>query len=161
GKPNLLASDLGNDFLDQAVSGTHIYNFNSNLLNSASFAYNRNYGLTSSGAPFNLSDIGVNIAGPKPPEIFLEVPGFFTVGTGRRRAIVRQNFNFTDSVHWIRGTHEFFFGGDFLRVRLDAQNAFRQSGQFRFQGTSYTGNALADFMVGRVARFIQGGGEYI
>jgi len=61
----------------------------------------------------------------------------------------------------IRGTHEFFFGGDFLRVRVDAENAFRQSGQFRFQGTSFTGNALADFLVGRVSRFIQGGGEYI
>ena len=160
GRPNLLAADLGSNFFDQAVSGTHIFNIAPNLLNSASFAYNRNNGVTSSGAPFNMSDIGVNIAGPKPPELFLEVPGFFTIGTGRRRAVVRQTFNFTDTVHWIHGTHEFFFGGDFLRMRLDGENVYRQSGQFRFQGTSYTGNALADFLVGRVARFIQGGGEF-
>ncbi len=160
GKPNLLAADLGSNFFNQAVSGTHIFNFGPNLLNSASFAYNRNNGVTSSGAPFNMSDIGVNIAGPKPPELYLEVSGYFTVGTGRRRAVVRQTWNFTDSLHWIRGTHEIFLGGDFLRIRLDGENVYRQSGQFRFQGTSYTGHALADFMVGHLARFIQGGGEF-
>ncbi len=36
GTPNLLAADLGTNFFDQAVSGTHIFNFGPNLLNSAS-----------------------------------------------------------------------------------------------------------------------------
>ena len=138
----------------------HTYNFGPNLLNTFTFAYNRNAGTTSSGAPFNLSDIGVNIAGPTPPEIFMSVAGYFTISTGRLRAIVRQNFDFEDSLHWIHGIHEVFLGGELLRVRLDGKNAFRQSGQFNFSGTSYSGNALSDFTLGQVQRFIQGGGEY-
>ena len=71
GRPNLLAANLGTDLLDQAISMNHTNNFGPNLLNTFTFAYNRNAGTTSSGAPFNLSDIGVNIAGPTPPEIFM------------------------------------------------------------------------------------------
>jgi hypothetical protein len=34
------------------------------------------------------------------------------------------------------------------------------SGDFRFRGTTYSGNAEADFMLGWVDRFIQGGGDF-
>jgi hypothetical protein len=160
-KDNLLLATIGNDFTDQNVTVGHTYTFNPQLLNQFLFSYNRNAGSTTTGAPFSLGDIGVNIASPKQPEIYLDVPGFFFISTGRYRNIIRQNFHFADSVHWIRGRHEVIFGGDFLRVRVDAKNLFRQSGQFRFRGNNYSGYALADFMLGTVDRFIQGGGEFI
>jgi hypothetical protein len=132
-----------------------------NVLNSAVFSYNRNNGTRASGAPFGLRSIGVDIAESKPePEVRFEIPGFFSVNTGTPGQFSRQNFHFADSMHWIHGTHEIAFGGDFLRMKVDLINTFRQSGRFRFRGSNYTGNALADFMVGRVERFQQGGGEF-
>jgi Carboxypeptidase regulatory-like domain len=161
GDTNLLLATIGNDFTNQSVTLNHTYTFSPTLLNQFLFAYNRNAGSTTTGAPFSLGDVGVNIASPSQPEIFLQIPDYFSISTGRYRNIIRQNYNFADSVHWIHGKHEFFFGGDFLRVRVDAKNLFRQSGQFRFRGTNFSGNPLADFMLGAVERFIQGGGEFI
>ena len=72
----------------------------------------------------------------------------------------RQNFHFADSLHWIKGSHEIAFGGDLMKMQVDLNNTFRQTGKFRFRGTSYSGDPRSDFLVGTVERFIQGGGEY-
>src|SRR5262249_3825383 len=145
---------------NQGASVSHTYNFSPNLLNSFVFSYNRNAGQRGSAAPFSLPSIGVNIANPNPPEINIEVSNFFTINTGTLGAFNRQNFHFANSTHWVRGTHEIAFGGALLRMKVDLINTFRQSGRFRFRGTSYSGYGPADFMLGAVERFIQGGGEY-
>jgi hypothetical protein len=51
------------------------------------------------------------------------------------------------------------FGGEILRSANDIKNHFRTMGQFSFDG-SISGNAMADFMLGDVYQFWQGGGEY-
>ncbi len=43
---------------------------------------------------------------------------------------------------------------------MDLANSYRQSGQFRFRTTGYSGDPRSDFFLGTVERFIQGGGEY-
>ena len=160
GEKDLVRASAGRTFLNQSVSVNHTYTFSSTLLNNFIFSYNRNNGSRVSAAPFSLSSIGVNIANPPQPEIAISVSGFFSIGTGTFGEFSRQNFHFSDTAHWVRGKHDLSFGGDFLRMKVDLNNTFRQSGNFRFRGSNLSGHPLADFLLGSVERFIQGGGEY-
>ncbi|HZT29588.1 MAG TPA: carboxypeptidase regulatory-like domain-containing protein [Bryobacteraceae bacterium] len=160
GKPDLVASARGFTDRDQSVSVSHTYNFSPSLLNSAIFSYNRINGTIISGAPFSWTDLGIPIASSTPPELTLSVAGYFSVGTGHPGEFNRQNFHFTDSVHWIRGGHEIAIGGDIMKMQVDLINTYRQNANYRFRGAGYSGDPRADFMLGWADRFIQGGGEY-
>jgi hypothetical protein len=160
GAQNLVRSAGGFNYFNQSASVGHNFNFSPRLLNSFVASWNYNDGNAQSGAPFSLPSIGLPIASQTPPEIRVEVTSFFTINTGAPGQFLRENYHVSDSVHWIVGTHEISFGGDFLRMKVDLRNSFRQGGRFRFRGTAYSGDARADFLVGFLDRFQQGGGEY-
>jgi Carboxypeptidase regulatory-like domain len=160
GAQDLVRSAGGFNFFNQSASFGHNYNFSPHLLNSFIASWNYNDGNAQSGAPFSLPSIGLPIATQTPPEIRVEVTSFFTINTGAPGEFLRENYHFSDSVHWIAGKHDVSFGGDFLRMKVDLLNSFRQGGRFRFRGTTYSGDARADFLVGFLDRFQQGGGEY-
>jgi hypothetical protein len=160
GSQNILTSTRGYDLFDQGAAFTHTYTFTPALLNSFIFSYNRNNGTVVSGAPFSWTDLGIGVASTTPPELQLSVSGYFSVGSGHPTKIGRNDYHISDSLHWVVGAHELAFGGDYLKENVDLVNTFRQNAQFTFSTTQYTGNALSDFMLGDVRRFIQGGGEY-
>ena len=160
GTTSLIAAKGGFTDLDQSASFSHTYNIRPTLLNSFIFSYNRINGTIISGAPFSFADVGIPIAHSTPAELALTVTGYFSFATGHPGAFNRQNFHFSDSLHWIRGRHEIAIGGDFMKMQVDLINTYRQNANFRFRGTSYSGDPRADFLVGVVDRFIQGGGEY-
>jgi hypothetical protein len=160
GKVSLVASGPGFTYFDQGASFNYTFTPSPTLLNNVLFSYNRNDTKRVSAAPFGVNTIGVNIAQPPVPEISLAVTGFFSIATGRQGEFDRPAYDFSDNAHWIHGVHEISFGGEVLRVQTDVNNTFRQSGDFRFRGTTYSGNAEADFLLGSVDRFIQGGGDF-
>ena len=160
GKVNLVASGPGFTYFDQGVAFNYTFTPRPTLLNNFLFSYNRNDTKRVSAAPFGVNTIGVNIAQPPVPEISLSVTNFFSISTGRQGEFDRPAYDFSDNAHWVRGIHELSFGGELLRVHTDVNNTFRQSGDFRFRGTTYSGNAAADFLLGWLDRFIQGGGDY-
>jgi len=160
GKINLVASGPGFTYHDRGVSINHTYTPSPSLLNNVLFSYNDNDTKRVSAAPFGVNTIGVNIANPSVPEISIAVSGFFSIATGRQGEFDRPAYDFSDNAHWVHGIHEISFGGELLRVRTDVDNTFRQSGDFRFRGTTYSGNAAADFLLEWVDRFIQGGGDF-
>ena len=157
---NILAAAQGRDWRNQNVGASDTYTFGPNLINSLTFAYGRTNTTVVSGAPYSLPDLGVKIAQTTPPEITLSVSGYFSIGTGHPGLFARQSYNISDNVHYIRGMHELSMGFDYLKMNIDLINTYRQNGNFRFRGTSYSGNAMSDFFLGKVERFIQGGGEY-
>jgi hypothetical protein len=160
GKVNLVASGPGFKYSVQAVSFNYTFTPRPNLLNNVLFSYNRNDTKRVSAAPFGVNTIGVNVAQPPVPEISLSVTSFFSIATGRQGEFDRPAYDFSDNAHWIHGVHEISFGGELLKIQTNVDNTFRQSGDFRFRGTTYSGNAEADFLLGAVDRFIQGGGDY-
>lgn len=160
GATSLIAARGGFTDRNQSASFSHTYNVRPTLLNSFIFSFNRLNGTILSGSPFSLPDLGIPIASTTPPEIIVQISGYFSIGTGHPGNFNRQNFHFTDSLHWIRGKHEIAIGGDLMKMQVDLINTFRQNGQFRFRGSSYSGDPRSDFMAGFVDRFIQGGGEY-
>jgi TonB dependent receptor len=56
---------------------------------------------------------------------------------------------------WITGRHAFRFGGMGLHQSQRLQTQFQTSGVFTFDGT-FTGNAVADYLLGRPVAFRQG-----
>jgi hypothetical protein len=67
---------------------------------------------------------------------------------------------------WIKGAHSFSFGAQWTRPRTDGDGTFQSNGNVQFTGlfTSGTGNAngglnMADFVLGQVNRFRQGGSQ--
>src|SRR6185436_1388802 len=148
GAKDLVRGTGGREFFSQSASVSDTYTVTTRLINSLIFSYNYNNGLATSGAPFSLKSIGVDIAGPTPPEINVQVAGYFSLSSGAPGEFKRENFHFADTVHWVRGSHDIAFGGDFLRMKVDLNNSYRQAGRFRFRGSSYSGDPRADFLLG-------------
>lgn len=160
GQQDLIRSAGGFEFFNQSASISHTYTASPTLVNNFIASWNYNDGNALSGAPFSLPSIGMPIATQTPPEIRVEVTNYFTINTGAPGQFLRENYHFSDSAHWILGKHEIAFGGDFLRMKVDLNNSFRQGGRFRFRGTRFSGDPRSDFLVGMLDRFQQGGGEY-
>jgi len=160
GSQSIITSGRGADDWDQGVSVSDTYTISPTLLNSAIFSYNRNNGTVVSGAPFSFASLGIPIASTTPPELTLSVSGFFSISSGHPGKFNRNNFNYSDSIHWVHGAHEIAIGGDFVRINVGLNNTYRQNGGFTFATTQNSGNPFADFLIGDVNRFIQGGGEF-
>jgi outer membrane receptor protein involved in Fe transport len=144
-------------------SGNHLYTFSSTLINSATIA--RRYRARFDDwdgfeYPINFQTAGVkNIAINQPAGMIVNVSGFFNISTAWPYEIEDGDWHFSDTLTWVRGQHEFKFGGEFIRSTNEIRNHFRTMGQYTFDG-NVTGNAMADFLLGGAYNFLQGGGEY-
>lgn len=157
----LFRSSRGVDLPTKTTSFNDTMTLGPTLLNSFIASYTRNSSGVLSGAPFDYSALGIkNVATTDPAELVIAASGYFSVNTGHPGSFVRDTFQVADSLHWIKGKHEIAVGGDYLRSNFEGTNTYRQNGQYRFRGTSYSGNPLTDVVLGYVDRFIQGGGEY-
>ena len=161
----LAATSAGNAVRVQNVSANHTYTMRPNLMLTSTFGLNRQRGGSLSSAPFSFADAGVKIANAgqsalaAPPELIVNVTGAFSLGTNHLGDFDRGDVTIRENLTWIRGAHEFHFGGEAVRVSNHIINTFRMDGNFTFNG-QLTGDGLADFMVGRSSQFIQGGGEF-
>ena len=81
------------------------------------------------------------------------------MGANATATFVRNNFEATDTMRYIHGRHSLSFGGLVARERMDIVNQIDQYGMFTFNG-SVTGNAMADFLLGRMQTFLQGSGQF-
>jgi hypothetical protein len=161
-KTNLLQARPGQDFTYQALSGSDTYTFTPTLINTFLVSYDRNAGNTGTGAPFGLNSLGSAVPAPTntAPEIRISVgSGLWSIETNHFRQINRASLQFADTIHWIHGKHEIALGGDYIRQTLDEQNAYYESGRFRFD-RNLSGSPLADLVLGDASRFQQGGGEW-
>jgi len=110
--------------------------------------------------PFTYADAGVKgIAVADPPAVRINVSGHFLARPGQEYDKLDKDIHFSNTVTQIRGSHELKFGGEVIRSYNDIRNKYRTMGIFNFNGFA-SGHAMADFMLGRVRSFQQGGGEY-
>ncbi len=133
---------------------TDTYTFRPNLLNTASVSYNRKaWSQANSGTPFkNPMDAGVNIPNPVYPNNYpskATVNGRFIAGPSLQGPLTLENvYEYADTVNWIKGKHDLKFGIEYMHTRFGPDFAGFDNGLFTFNG-QYTGNALADFLLGR------------
>jgi len=80
--------------------------------------------------------------------------GFSTIGPQR---LVDNTFTYADTLTWVRGKHNYKFGGGFSAFQNNTFFAFTVDGQFQFVGANgaYSQNSFADFLLGLPAQYTQ------
>lgn len=159
GKNVLTTTTPGNKQRAQTMTLGDTYTLSPSMVNSfhATFTRRRN----NRGAAPNLIsplDLGINQYVAIPHYINLAVsnyninagcgtcaPGFFNVN----------NYQVSDDFLYIKSKHQIGFGFDYRRVFLNINNAQQVNGIQNFNG-AWTGDALADLMIGKMSSFVQG-----
>ena len=160
-KTNILQDiNQGNKVRVQTVSINHRYAGSPNLLLNTWVGYHRQIGGSLSAAPFSFPDAGVNIAAPTPPELRVAVGGAFAINTGHIGDFNRTGWTIRHGVTLVKGNHQLQFGGEAVRIGVNVKNTYHQSGLYSFSN-QFTGDNLADFLVGQATSFLQGGGEFM
>lgn len=72
---------------------------------------------------------------------------------------VSTNYQLSEEISLIRGPHQIAFGVTAANMRLASLSNFQRNGNFTFNG-QVTGNALADFMLGKPSAFTQNNGQF-
>jgi hypothetical protein len=159
---NILTYADGSKITNQnwLIHETHV--FRSTLVNDFRFSYAREKASRGPAADVpSVETLGSQI--PFQPDVNaiqqIRVNGFFNFGDNPPAAFVRNNFTWSDDVAWVKGKHDFRFGGIIERSRVDLDNLFFQPGEFSFPSLSaFLSGNLGDYP-GQVA-FRQGAGEF-
>jgi hypothetical protein len=142
----------------------------STLLNESTFGYNR---LHTARRPHpevpSTQDFGIRLPYyPNIPSVSeIRAQGYFNFGDNLEASFPRDSFQFNNKTNWVKGRHGIQFGFELEYQRSEIYNDFRRAGHFisngqftRAPGASSGGNALADFLLGRLSTFDHGTGEY-
>lgn len=137
-----------------ALEETHL--FSPNLLNMFKAGYNRSLYVNTPivGASNYAAQLG--IANLDNGASAYSIPAFQVVGysipAGSRilQGSIDNLFQFTDEMNWSHGRHSISFGTDIRRMRSQFLYGLSVNGTFVFDGR-YSGNALADFLMGTAA----------
>jgi hypothetical protein len=145
------------------INETHL--FSPSLVNDFRFGYIRmNYSLLNIPA-VTVSDLGID----RPTNNLTQSIYKFTFNTSgfqigptppANQDQVQNNFDFVDNVSWIKGAHDFRFGGEYTRVNLDKQFPQTFNGQLFFVNTPGSYTDWQSFLLGAPAFSFGGGGVY-
>ena len=139
------------------LSETHV--FTPHLLNNLIVNWQREIALR--GGPPGSQDItayGVqNLWQPDTgPYLAASITGYFGAASSAFAGWYRNNYTINDDVHWVKGNHNFAFGGHIELSKFDVKNVYQSYGSFGFQTvTNKIGsvtynypNAMANFQMG-------------
>ena len=143
------------------VSLNDTYILTSSLLNTLVVTFNRTNNLNFQIYPPDYSTLGINVYNDETPQWFFNVSGYFGINSGDTNTFLRNEFQIVDTMRWTRGGHDLAAGVDYSYGQGDIVNNFRANGRFTFSNAApFTGDALADFFLGKFSSFEQGIGEY-
>ncbi|MBV9480450.1 MAG: carboxypeptidase regulatory-like domain-containing protein [Acidobacteria bacterium] len=151
--------------IDHNVSVVDIYTISPHFLLGSYYGYTKIDGTTYASSPFTMADAGAKIAVPPThgagniASLNVGISGGFGLGSGNYGVWNRGDQSLREIATLTKGKHVLQFGGEAKRLTQPMGNTFQQGGTFDFG--SLTGNGLADFELGFVQTFIQGGGLYL
>ncbi|SEF70526.1 TonB-dependent Receptor Plug Domain [Bryocella elongata] len=143
--------------------GSDTWILNAHMINVARYARqwihgvpNRTSGVSPSTAGYQYQPTNQQALGL--PNVTLT--GYFTQGDLQQPFASRKNYvdSIDDDFTWVKGRHQFQFGGEVQRDAIDLLFINRPNGAFTFNG-NFTGNTLADFFLGYPYMFQQGSGD--
>jgi outer membrane receptor protein involved in Fe transport len=116
---------------------------------------------TTSG--LNPKDLGLNITQTNPTAAglpFFTITGIGTLGDAQQPFAHRVNdvFSIGDDVSWVIERHALKFGAEIRRDHIQLAYINRPNGDYTFNST-YTGNVIADFLLGFPIQYRQGSGD--
>lgn len=148
------------------ISETHT--FTTNLLNNLVLNYQRE--VSQRGGPPGSEDVtalapGTPLASLWQPTVgpYMDptITGYFKAASSASAVFERNNYTLNDDFHWVKGQHNFAFGGHYELSKFDVVNVYNSYGIFDFNtsGTSLPAgniNAFANYMEGFMQTFEQG-----
>jgi hypothetical protein len=159
-------------YQNAAISETHI--FSPTVVNNLVLNYQREYSVRGGppGSP-SITNFGVNNIyqyAADGPYLNVNIGGGYFGVTGSAAAIFgRNDYNLNDVLNWVKGKHNFAFGGHVELSKFDAVNLNAGDGNFSFapvdnriEGTTYTyPNSVANFEMGFMSSFTQGNAQLV
>jgi outer membrane receptor protein involved in Fe transport len=122
------------------------YAFSPTLLNQATMSMLRTTSDDINDTNIPVSELGINMPQyQNPGAVSVNVEGNFTLGSGYVTRFWNTNWQFRDTLSWIKGRHNFRFGFEYLH--LNFRQAWIGPPGFTFNG-SRSGDPTADFMLG-------------
>jgi hypothetical protein len=116
-------------------------------------------------APFSIFDFGLTtVTKPAPQfqETGISVTGYSGWGSGGSQPPgewVRDTVEISEMLTWVKGGHSMHVGAGYTPwTRFDSSTGYQEEPLFSFNGSA-SGNALADFLLGKVATFTQTAGK--
>ncbi len=152
-------------YQNAAIAETHT--FTPNILNNLVLNYQRE--VSQRGGPPGSEDI--TALAPSYPLASIWQPtvgpywdptisGYFKAASSASALFERNNYTFNDDIHWVKGQHNFAFGGHYELSKFDVVNVYNSYGIFDFATTSTisvaNNNAFANYMEGFMQTFEQG-----
>ena len=125
------------------------YTISPTLVNQLVVSYLRTTSFEHGSNPLTTEALGINMPQYIPGEpISVNVGGQFSLGAGYYTRFISNTQQLRDVMSWMKGKHNFKFGGEYLRPSF-IQRWIGPPG-FQFDG-SRSGDAMADFMLGAFA----------
>ncbi len=95
------------------------------------------------------------------PYLAITVSGYMKAASSASALFERNNYTLNDDLHWVRGAHDFAFGGHYELSKFDVVNVYNSYGAFtvNLAGTSVPAanvNAAANLLQGFIQSFTQG-----
>ncbi|HYK35610.1 TonB-dependent receptor [Alloacidobacterium sp.] len=161
---------FGNDYVrDNWIVGKLDTFLTSSLSNEARYMYGRDFEYEFAQSPTtyeqnNLINTPSGYVNPLglPVNVFLS--GFFQFGTPqflqRPSYPDERRWQIADTVEWIRGNHDFKFGGDYIHTYDLVQNLYNQYGGYSYTGATPIGNYLGDLYLSQNAATAPGALHY-
>jgi hypothetical protein len=158
---NILSSAFGRTWQNTVVSVNDTFILAPNLLNNLVVTFNRTNNDNFQIYPPDYSTLGIDVYNDDTPQWFFNVTGYFGINSGDTNTFLRNEIQIVDTVRWTKGRHEVAIGLDYSYGEGDIVNNFRANGRFTFSNAApFSGDALADFYLGKFSNFEQAIGEY-
>jgi len=149
-----------NEALTKNLTVSHIYVSGPKMLNefraTAQYASRLNGYLQDNAVPQRQLGFKTNTIPASSTLPSTAVAGYFTVGTDmqEQKTLLGKNFIFQDSQSVVAGRHTIKVGGQYWTRARGSWGGYSTNGKFSFSADT-TGNALASFLLGRVASYSQ------
>jgi hypothetical protein len=158
--PNNILNTSGKGYDNLAGSYTFgsTYLVNPNMVNAFRLTVGRENIQRVGASFFGPQDAGINAYSYVPRYMTLSVTTAFSIGGGTSTPSTFRttSYDMSDSVSWIRGNHQFSFGGDLGMARSNTYAQVNSTGGYTFSG-QFSGLALADFLLGQMSSDSQSG----
>ena len=153
---NLLTALPDRRWQSQSAVTNYTFTASPTLLSSTSISYNRTSNIAYGPTQFpGHRELGINVPTLSAGTTFrMGISQYFSQSFNALYRVPRNQYNLTHSWTHIRGRHELDFGVDIVREHAILDQDFLSDGNFTF-GSRFSGDNLADFMVGKPSAFSQ------
>jgi hypothetical protein len=155
------ADGAANHYYNSLISETHT--FSERLVNNfiISYQWDRDSRGPNSSA-ISVDDLGATIPQPAFKQINqIKVNNAFNINANPQAFFVRANYTLTDDLHYLLGKHNIDFGYHGEVSKMDINNLYEQPGQYTFSSGTSSPDAMANFLFGSVASFVQASGQFL